>query len=147
MGCNSAYFKLGDQLLQSPPHLLLCNTTQRECQGTVLPHRTTALLSARLGAGSTLRRGDTGQPPVQCQQQQGCPLAGMKELAAGTHGMLPCPQEPALLARHWGHSAWLCHLPQWNTSPSAGQREVTLSQEAALPKEGFIPQQSSQNTS
>lgn len=36
MGCNSAYFKLGDQLLQSPPHLLLCNTNQRESQDSVL---------------------------------------------------------------------------------------------------------------
>lgn len=144
MGCNSVYFKLGDQLLQSPPHLLLCNTTQRESQSSVLPHRTTITC---LGAGSMLSKGDTRQPPVQCNQQQGHPLAGSRELAAGIHRMLPSPQEPALLARHWelGHSAWLS--PSSAEHPhSASQREVTLSQEAALPKEDFIPKQSSQNT-
>lgn len=110
------------------------------------PHRRP---QARGQAGSTLRKGDTGQPPVQCQQQQGHPPSGRRELAAGTHGMLPSPQEPALLVRHWelGHSARLGHLPQRNTSTSVSQREVTLSQEASLPKEDFIPKQSSQNTS
>lgn len=99
MSCNSAYIKLGDQLLQSPSHLFLWNTTQRESQSS--PHR----------AGQM--KGDTGQPLVQCQQQQGHPLAGRRELAAGTHGMLP-----------WGIVLGSCHLPQQNTSPQS-QREVT----------------------
>lgn len=138
MGCNSVYFKLGDQLLQSPPHLLLCNTTQRESQSSVLPHRTTITC---LGASSMLSKGDTRQPPVQCNQQQGHPLAGSRELAAGIHRMLPSPQEPALLARHWelGHSAWLCHLPQWNTPTQPAKEKSHSARRLHCPRKISFP--------
>lgn len=137
MGCNSAYFKLGDQLLQSPPHLFLCNTGQRESQGSVLPQRTTTTLltTARGQAGSTPREGDTGQPPGQCQQQQGCPLEGRRELP-GTHGMLPPPQEPALLERHWelGHSTGSITFLSRTSLPQLAREETRSARRQHCPR-------------
>lgn len=57
----------------------MCAPTQNNHSS---PHRRP---QARGQAGSTLRKGDTGQPPVQCQQQQGHPPAGRQEGTGSRH--------------------------------------------------------------
>lgn len=65
---------------------------------------------------------------------------------ASRHGKLPSPYEQALLTtgEELGHSAWLF---SGTSLASVSQKEITLNQEAPLPKEGFISKQSSRNTS
>lgn len=147
MGRNPADFKLRDQLLQSPPHLLLCNVTQRGYDLHSLSSRELKsllfLANPRLSAGAAARpRGEGGGLPSTA-------LTGSSNIREGNFWQArtgSCPLWTSRLCegtRNWDILPG--SVTPFSETPFAsfGPAEVTPGQEALLSSKGFIPKPSS----
>lgn len=151
MGRDPADFKLRDQLLQSPPHLLLCNVTQRGYDLHSLSSRELKsllfLANPRLSAGAAARpRGGRGGGGGGLPSTA---LTGSSDIRGGNFWQAHTGSCPLWMSRlREGTRNWDIlpgSVTPFSETPLAsfGPAEITPGLETLLSSKGFIPKPSS----
>lgn len=152
MGGNSAYVKLQDQLLQSPPHLLLCKTTQQGINSHPLPLEPASLhfaASLRHGAGQqhTQGKGDTGE--MLLAVLTGTYPVRSRSCSRHTRELSPPEEQAPLTTGQELHTGTFCLAPQQNTphisqvkssntGPGSSTAQERFHSQAEFPKHELI---------
>jgi len=112
----------------------------RVCSPAENQRRCVPLQASGAGLGSSAPEEDVTQESRWYAVLTGTYPANRSELVAGTRGKLPPPQEQALLTAVEELETGTLRLALSGTALApVSQKEETLSQEAPLPKTGFVP--------